>query len=92
MVDIDTSRKRAGQFTVQLLERSRILERVITQDAQQALGLRPESGRGKLTGVLPCFFREYDLTSLQPGSPEQDSMEVFRLSRMDSLIPGTDSR
>src|SRR5690554_2336120 len=92
MLDIDTARIGPGEVTDKLLERGWLAVGVFSQEVQQFLGLRLEAAGSQFPGVFLCLPGEDQPPCHQSSSSSHSSTGVSMPSRIDSRIPGTESR
>src|SRR5436309_10582993 len=93
MLNIDPARVGARQVAQKLLVGGRRLIRVFSEEDEEPFGPGAQPCDRELFCILLCLFREDDAPSIhQPGSSEHSSIGVSRPSRIDSRIPGKDSR
>lgn len=92
MLDVDSPRIGPGKVADELLKRRRPLKWVLSQDGQEFLCLRFQAARSQLFRVLLCLTRKDQTPTHQPGSLAHSSTGVSIPSRIDSRIPGMDSR
>lgn len=92
-LDIDAAGKCATQISQKFFEGRRFLKRISGEQSEDSLGLRLKASLGEATGVFLCLLRKDDLPrGHQPGSFSHSSIGVASPSRIDSHIPGTESR
>lgn len=96
MLNRDATRESSGEIPNELLERRRRSEGIRREDLQQSLGFGAQTGSRELTGVLLSLLREDDAPcrtfGYQPGFSEHSEIGVRSPLRIDSLIPGIESR
>lgn len=92
MLDVDATGIGAGQVTNELLEGRRVAERVLAEYVEQRLGLRPQACGRELLGIALCLFGEEQAPDHQPGLSSSCSTGVAIPSRIDSRMPGIESR
>lgn len=104
MLNIDTTGINASQIAHQFLIRRRRLEGIQPKDVQQVLGFGTQPGRSQIVRIFLCLSRVNDLPRAwrigaficlfahQGNSDEHCSAGVFIPSRMDSRMPGMDSK
>ena len=94
MLNVDPSRAGAVEITHQLLEGRRALERVTGKQLEELLDLRSEWRPRGLARVLLRRRSEHNPPRgiYQPGFVAHLPTDVWRPLRMESRIPGIDSR
>lgn len=92
MLDVDAPRVRARQVADQLFERRRILEWILLEDFERRLGFGSEPGCRQLLRVFLRLLREDELPAYQASFFDSLRTGVLSPARMDSRIPGIDSR
>ncbi len=91
-MNVDPTRIRPAQITDQLLERRRILKRIVLQYLKQPLGLWTEISRSNLLGVLLRLLRKIKFPNHQLRVFEDLLSGSFNPLRIDSRMPGMDTR
>lgn len=92
MLDVDASGVCAGKVADQFLIAGRCLEWVLSDHREQPLDLFHQSRGRNLPSVVLSLSCVNNPPAHQPGSSEHWSRGVSRPLRMDSRMPGTDSR
>ena len=92
MPDVDATGVRPRKVAYELFVARRGLVRIPAEYVEENLGLRPKTGGCELAGVPTCLGREDYLSPHQPGPLEHLLTGVFMPLRMDSRMPGTESR
>lgn len=94
VVDVDPARVRSGEISDESFAPRRRCERVARQEIQGFLRVGPQPRGGELFRVLPRLGREDDSPAgrHQPGPFAQRETGVFIPLRIDSRIPGMESR
>src|SRR5665647_1328631 len=92
MLDVDPPREGTAQVADELLERRRGLELVLLQDVEERLGLRLQTGGGELPCVFARLLRVEQPPAHQSSSPSSSSAGAAMPSRMDSRMPGIETR
>ncbi len=90
--DVDAPGAGPGQIARQLFERRGISPRVLPENFDQLFRLGLKTGIPESFRIFPSLPGKDDPPTHQPGSSEHSSTGVSSPSRMDSLIPGMDSR
>jgi len=92
MLNVDPSGVRTAQIAHQLLERRRSLIRVLFEYAEEGLGLGLQAGSSQMLGVLLGGLRVDEPPGHQSSSLSSSSAGVAMPSRMDSRMPGIETR
>ena len=92
VLDIDASGIGAGKVADQFFVGRGDLKRVFLEDFKQRFRFRAKSGRRQFLGIFSGLFREDELPAHQPGFLEQRLGGVLSPLRMDSRIPGMETR
>ena len=92
VLDVDPARIGTCQVTNQLLEGRRSLIGVLCQSGKQEFRLALETGGRQLFRILLGLPRKDDLPTHQRSSGAQASTGVARPLRIDSRIPGIESK
>lgn len=92
VLNIDAPGVSARQVTDELFMGRGSLKRVTFEDFQQRLGLRPQAGGGEFLSVLLGLSGEDDLPRYHARVWRHRLTGVFNPCRMDSRMPGTESR
>src|SRR4051812_24524099 len=93
MLDIDPAGTGAGQVADELFVPGTSAERILPEDLQKLLGPASQVGRGELFSVFLRLFREAQPPpAYQSISSAPSSTGVSIPSRIDSLMPGIESR
>lgn len=92
VLDIDAARKCPGQIAHEFFVWRRILKRILREDVEKPLRLRPEIGRRDFPRVLLRLLREDDRPVHQPGLLDALLSGSAIPLRMESRIPGIETR
>ncbi len=92
MLYVDSSRIGSSEISNKFLEWWWILERRGLQQFEQLLRFGFQAYSSQLPRILLRLFREDDLPAHQLSLSEHSSTDVLNPSRIDSRIPGMDSR
>ena len=92
MLDIDPAGVRAGKIADKLLEWRMGFKGIFFEDFQDTLRLFLETGSGKFLRVLLCLRCIHELPAHQTSFSVHFLTGVFIPDRMDSRIPGIESR
>ena len=92
MLDIDSSGICPREVSYQFLERRRILKWILLQNLQQCLRFEPKPRRGELLCVFLRLLGIDQPPGYQASFLESFLMGVCRPFRMDSRIPGMETR
>lgn len=92
VLDVYAPGIRAGEIPHQFLEGRRVLEGVRFQYPQKGFRLRLQAGRGKLFRVFLRLLGKNEMPVHQSSFLAVLLMGVLRPARMDSRIPGMESR
>lgn len=92
MLNVDSTGARPREIADEFFARRRIVKRILPDKREEGFGLWPFPRGFWLLDVLLCLPGEDDLPSYQAIFSEHFSTGVFNLRRMDSLMPGIDSR
>lgn len=94
MLDIDSPEERTLQNTHQCFKGRRLLQGILCQQFQERLRLLPQGGcgGGQLLGILLRLLGEQNGPAHQPGSGDNSETSVAIPSRIDSRMPGMDTR
>ena len=92
VLDIDPPGVRAGQIAHQFFKRRRVAERVLREDLQELDRLRLEATGGQLLGVFLGLFGVDQLPDYHGRRVPHRPTGVSMPARMESLMPGIDSR
>lgn len=92
MLNVYAPRIRARQVARQFLKGRRSLEGICFQDTQKAFRLMFQAGRGKFSRVFLCLLGKNETPVHQSSFLAVLLTGVLRPVRMDSRIPGMESR
>ena len=92
VLDVDPAGIRSGEIAYKLLERWRRLEWICLHHLKQFFCFPLQSGIRKFAGVFLRLLGEDDFPAHQSSWSEHALMGTFSPSRMDSRIPGIDSK
>ena len=92
MLDVDPSGVGACQIADKFFVRRVRLIRVCTQKLDQLLCFGFQSRRCQILGIFLGLPDEDNLPTYQSGSLQHSSTGVAKPSRIDSLMPGIDSK
>ncbi len=92
VLDIDSSGVSTSEIADELLVGGRVLEGIIRQNIQKKLSLRFQSSARKLFGVLLRLLRENKAVFHQSSFSAHAETGAASPSRIDSLIPGIETK
>jgi len=92
VLNVDATGISAFQVASQLFKGRRLLKGVLLENVQQRFSLRAESRSRKLPGVLSRLSGKEKLPPYHPGVFAQRFRGVRRPCRMDSRMPGMETR
>ena len=93
MLDVDPSRVCALKVAHKLFVEGWSLVRIRAQDAEEGFGFWPKTTLRESPRVLLCLLREDELVvAHQPGSGAHSFRGVFMPLRMESFMPGMETR
>src|SRR5450759_1641811 len=92
VLDVDAPGKGALQVADELLVRRRRLERVLLEHLEERLGFRLQTGGSKLLRVLARLPGVEQTPAHQSSSSSSSSTDVAMPSRIDSRMPGSETR
>ena len=92
MLDIDPTGKRPAQVAHQLFVRGRILKWIVGQNLQKPLRLRFQMRCDYFPRILLRLLGKNDRPTHQPGFVEVLSSDSFIPLRMESRMPGMETR
>lgn len=92
MLDVDAPGVCSGQVADELFVGRRRAVRVLFKNREEDLRLRLQTGGGKVLCIFLGLLRVDELPTHQSRSSSHSSTGVLMPSRMDSLIPGTETR
>lgn len=92
MLDVDPAGTSSSEIAHKLLKRWRRLKWVFSHELRQFLCFLLQSSISGLTRIFPSLLGENDSPAHQSSRSEHALMGIFNPSRMDSRIPGIDSK
>lgn len=92
MLDVDPAGIGTGQVADELFEGRRILKGILAQNSQQGFRLGPEPRGREFLGVFLGLFGINQPPNHQRSLEDSFPTGVLSPFRMDSRMPGTDSR
>ena len=92
VLDVDAAGIRAGKVADELFVRGRSLEGILTKDGQQDFSFGTPPRRGEFLGVFLGLACEDDLPRYHANFSRHRDTGVFSPRRMDSRMPGIETR
>ena len=92
VLDVDAAGIRAGKIADELFIWGRSLEGILTKDGQQGFSFGTQPRRGEFLGVFLGLACEDDLPRYHANFSRHRDTGVFSPRRMDSRMPGIDTR
>ena len=92
VLDVNPAGVRAGEVADEFFIRRRGLVGILTKYGQQRFGFGTQPSRGELFGVFLGLAREDDPPGYHANFSRHRETGVFRPRRMDSRMPGIETR